>query len=90
MQGQQMYYYNNQRAYPNTPGYTPPAVPAYGPYPGIVIPNQNLPTQPRPVIVQQHIRDNSGNAAATACCAGMCAGISLAALCCCLQSTLRN
>ena len=87
MQGQQMYYYNNQRAYPMPPGYAPPA-PQYGTYPGVVLPVQYQP--PKTVIVQQHVKDNSGNAAATACCAGMCAGISLAALCCCLQSTLRN
>ena len=79
MQGQG--YYNNQSGYPMAPGYGQPP-PQYGAYPGGPVPIQS---QPGTVVVQEKVKDSSGDAAAAGCCAGCCAAC-MAILCCCCMA----
>ena len=78
-------YYNNQTNYPMGPGYGQPP-PAYGAYPGGPIPTQN---QPGTVVIQEKVKDSSGDAAAAGCCAGCCAAC-MACLCCCCVAALAD
>ena len=89
MQAQQpIYYYNNQGAYPMTPGGQP--VPPYGPYPGIAYPVQIQQNPPTRVIIQKKQQDDTGKAAAAGCCAGICAACTAMACCCLMASALRD
>ena len=84
MQGQG--YYNNQSGYPMAPGYGQPPPPQYGAYPGGPVPIQS---QPGTVVIQEKVKDSSGDAAAAGCCAGCCAAC-MAILCCCCMAAAAS
>ena len=88
MQAQQpIYYYNNQGAYPMTPGGQP--VPPYGPYPGVPYP---VPIQrnPQTIVIQKPPKDETGKAAAAGCCAGICVACTTMACCCLMAQALKH